>query len=34
MQFEWSERKSRANLKKHGLDFEAASFVFHDSVVA
>lgn len=30
MQFEWDENKNRLNKKKHGLSFEAASFVFQD----
>ena len=30
MQFEWDEAKSRANLKKHGLDFELAAEAFAD----
>jgi uncharacterized protein len=28
--FSWDERKNQANLKKHGLSFEAAIFVFDD----
>ncbi|HTQ96787.1 MAG TPA: BrnT family toxin [Candidatus Acidoferrum sp.] len=28
--FSWDERKNRANLKKHGVSFEAASLVFED----
>jgi uncharacterized DUF497 family protein len=27
-EFEWDERKNRANLRKHGLDFEDAASVF------
>lgn len=30
MTFEWDEAKNRANLKKHGLDFESARLVFSD----
>ncbi len=30
MQFEWDESKSRANLKKHGMDFELAAEAFAD----
>jgi len=26
----WDEKKSRANLKKHGVSFEAAQLVFED----
>lgn len=26
----WDEKKSRANLKKHGVSFESAQFVFDD----
>ena len=28
MEFEWDERKRRANLEKHGLDFIDAELVF------
>ena len=28
--FEWDEEKESANIKKHGIDFESASFVFLD----
>ncbi|MDR3412762.1 MAG: BrnT family toxin [Formivibrio sp.] len=28
--FEWDPAKAASNLKKHGLDFETASQVFHD----
>jgi uncharacterized DUF497 family protein len=28
--FEWSDTKARANLKKHGVSFEAARLVFDD----
>ncbi len=28
--FSWDERKSRSNLKKHGVSFEAATLVFDD----
>jgi uncharacterized DUF497 family protein len=30
MVFEWDERKSRANLDKHGVDFHTASLAFDD----
>jgi len=30
MQFEWDPVKNRSNKRKHGLSFEAASFVFQD----
>ena len=30
MRFEWDEDKSRANLAKHGVSFEAAAWVFED----
>ena len=30
MHFEWDERKSRANQRKHGVSFEEASEVFGD----
>jgi uncharacterized DUF497 family protein len=29
-QFEWSDAKARANLRKHEVSFEAASLVFDD----
>ena len=28
--FEWDEEKEVANIKKHGIDFKSASFVFLD----
>jgi uncharacterized protein len=28
--FEWDERKARANLRKHGVDFAEAPTVFQD----
>jgi uncharacterized DUF497 family protein len=31
MAFEWHERKSRANLAKHGTDFHTAWLAFNDS---
>ena len=31
LQFEWDEEKEKANLSKHGIDFETASYVFLDS---
>jgi uncharacterized DUF497 family protein len=30
LQFEWDDRKNRANEKKHGVDFETAQLVFDD----
>lgn len=30
MKFEWDPRKERANLQKHGVTFEQASYVFAD----
>ena len=30
IEFEWSPRKARANLKKHGVSFEEAQTVFYD----
>jgi uncharacterized DUF497 family protein len=30
LQFEWDERKSRSNARKHGVSFEEASAVFFD----
>lgn len=30
MQFEWDENKNQANIKKHKIDFQAASTVFLD----
>ncbi len=30
LQFEWDEQKATQNLKKHGIDFEAAKTVFID----
>ena len=30
LQFEWDDRKARANLAKHGMSFEEASTVFGD----
>jgi len=32
MQFEWDPKKSRANLRKHGVSFEEASTVFFDDL--
>ena len=31
--FEWDENKSKANLSKHGYDFDDASQVFYEPVV-
>jgi uncharacterized DUF497 family protein len=30
MRFEWDERKNRANIRKHGVDFEQAAYAFSD----
>jgi uncharacterized protein len=30
MAFQWDERKSQANLAKHGIDFHTASLAFDD----
>ena len=30
IEFEWSQPKARANLKKHGVSFEEARSVFYD----
>jgi hypothetical protein len=30
MEFEWDERKARANVKKHGVSFHDAATVFGD----
>lgn len=30
MIFEWDDEKEQINIKKHGIDFETASYVFHD----
>lgn len=30
MLFEWDDEKARANIKKHGIDFETAARVFAD----
>ena len=32
MKFSWDPKKSAANLKKHGVSFEEASTVFHDTL--
>ena len=31
MIFEWDEEKNKANVKKHGIDFETAAHVFKDN---
>jgi uncharacterized protein len=33
MGFEWDERKRRANLTKHGIDFDAAQRMFQTQIV-
>jgi uncharacterized protein len=33
MGFEWDERKRRANLRKHGIDFDEAQRMFHTEIV-
>lgn len=30
IRFEWDEAKNQANQRKHGIDFDTASFVFDD----
>jgi len=30
MKFEWDSEKEKANISKHGIDFEQASYVFSD----
>ncbi len=30
VEFEWNERKARANLRKHGVDFADAATMFQD----
>jgi hypothetical protein len=30
MRFEWDENKNRANMRKHGIDFREAVYVFSD----
>lgn len=30
LQFEWDDRKEKANIKKHGVSFEKARTVFYD----
>ena len=30
MVFEWDPKKNKANIKKHGMDFETAALVFAD----
>jgi uncharacterized DUF497 family protein len=32
MRFEWDSHKARRNLHKHGVSFDEASSVFHDSL--
>jgi uncharacterized DUF497 family protein len=32
MKFSWNPKKAAANLKKHGVSFEEASTVFHDTL--
>lgn len=32
MQFEWNERKAKANFKKHAVSFDEAKTVFDDSL--
>ena len=33
MEFQWDEKKSRANLRKHGLSFEDANIAFAGDTV-
>ena len=30
MIFEWNDEKNKANVRKHGIDFETAAYVFND----
>lgn len=30
LKFEWDNKKSKSNIKKHGIDFEEAQTVFYD----
>ncbi|MGJ0516076.1 MAG: BrnT family toxin [Methylomicrobium sp.] len=30
MKFEWDEAKNQANIRKHGIDFRQAAYVFSD----
>lgn len=30
MKFEWDERKNQENIKKHGISFESAAYIFSD----
>lgn len=30
MEFEWNQRKAKANVSKHGVDFDEASTIFQD----
>lgn len=30
MRFEWDESKNQANIRKHGIDFQSAVYVFSD----
>lgn len=30
MEFEWDDEKERVNIRKHGISFEAAQYVFLD----
>lgn len=32
--FEWDEQKAKTNQKKHGVSFDEAATVFHDSFIA
>jgi uncharacterized DUF497 family protein len=34
MQFDWDDEKNGANLAKHGVSFELASYVFDDRCTA
>ncbi len=34
MQFEWDETKDRANVAKHGIDFETAKRIFEGPMLA
>jgi len=33
IEFEWDERKNRANIQKHGIDFHRAALIFRGKIV-
>ncbi len=34
MEFEWDEKKNKANIRRHGISFELASIIFNDFVIS